>query len=118
MTTTGQTIVIAGGPGIGDVVGAIIDGIPYAYRVRAGDSPEIVASNLEQLIQADRIASLQGTNIAIPGAASITVRVVCDSAASFESRRQEKDMRIICWCSTPPIRDAVAAAIDMRRSIN
>jgi hypothetical protein len=112
VTTTGQNVAIAGNPVIGDVVGAIIDGIPYAYRIQAGDSPDLVASNLEQLIQADRIASVQGTNIAIPGAAAITVRVVCDNAASFESRRQEKDLRIICWCSTPPIRDAVATAID------
>jgi hypothetical protein len=112
MTTNGQNIVIAGVPVHGDVVGAIIDGTPYAYRIRAGDSPDIVASNIEQLIQADRIASVRGNNITIPGAASITVRAVCDSAASFESRRQEKDLRIICWCSTPPIRDAVATEID------
>ena len=54
VTTTGQKIVIAGGPLIGDVVGAIIDGIPYAYRIQAGDSPDLIASNLGQLIQAHR----------------------------------------------------------------
>ncbi len=111
-TTRGQAIAIGGDPATGDVVGAIIDGIPYAYRVEPGDSPDIVASNLEQLIQANRMASVHGADITVPGAVSITVRVVCDSAASFESRRQEKDLRIICWCSTPPLRDAVAAAID------
>jgi hypothetical protein len=111
-TTSGQAIAIAGEPVTGDVVGAIIEGTPYAYRVQPGDSPDIVASNLEQLIQADRMASVHGPNINVPGAAFITVRVVCDRAAFFESRRQEKDLRIICWCSTPPLRDAVAAAID------
>jgi len=111
-TTSGHAIAIGGDPVTGDVVGAIIDGTPYAYRIQPGDSADIVASNLEQLIQANRMASVQGANITVPGAASITVRVVCDSTASFESRRQEKDLRIICWCSTPPLRDAVAAAID------
>jgi hypothetical protein len=111
-TTSGQEIGIAGDPVIGDVVGAIIDGTPYAYRIQPGDSPDIVASNLEQLIQADRMASVHGASINVPGAASIRVRVVCDSAAFFESRRQEKDLRVICWCSTPPLRDAVATAID------
>jgi hypothetical protein len=111
-TTSGQAIAIGGDPVTGDVVGAIIDGTPYAYRVQPGDSPDIVASNLEQLIQANRMTSVRGANINVPGAASLTVRVVCDSAASFESRRQEKDLRIICWCSTPPLRDAVATSID------
>lgn len=111
-TTSGQEIVIAGDPVTGDVVGAIIDGTPYAYRVQFGDSPDIVASNLEKLIQANRMAGVSGANINVPGAASIAVRVVCDRAASFESRRQEKDLRVICWCSTPPLRDAVATAID------
>ncbi len=111
-TTSGQAIAIGGDPVTGDVVGAIIDGTPYAYRVQLGDSPDIVASNLEQLIQANRMASVHGANITVPGAASISVRVVCDGVASFESRRQEKDLRIVCWCSTPPLRDAVAAAID------
>jgi hypothetical protein len=111
--TSGQAIVIGGDPATGDVVGAIIDGKPFAYRVQPGDSPDIVASNLEQLIQTNRMASVHGANITVPGAASIRVRVVCDGAACFESRRQEKDVRIICWCSTPPLRDAVTATIDM-----
>ncbi len=111
-TTSGQAITIAGDPVTGDVVGAIIDGKPYAYRVQPGDSPDIIASNLEQLIQADRIASVRGPKITVPGAASITARVVCDGTGFFESRRQEKDLRIICWCSTPALRDAIATAID------
>jgi hypothetical protein len=111
-TTSGQAIAIGGDPVTGDVVGTIIDGTPYAYRIQPGDSPDIVAANLGQLIQANRMARVRGANITVPGAASITVRVVCDGTASFESRRQEKDLRIICWCSTPPLRDTVAAAVD------
>jgi hypothetical protein len=111
-STTDQTIIISGNPTAGDVVGALIDGVAYAYRIQTGDTPYLVASNLNQLIQNIRPATVQGYAIVVPGAGSIQVRVVCDSATSFESRRQEKDVRIICWCPTPPIRDSVAAAID------
>jgi hypothetical protein len=107
-----QVITVSGSPAVGDVIGALIDSVAYAYRIRAGDTPGLVASNLNQLIQAHRPATAQGFTIAVPGAGSIEVRAVCDNATSFESRRQEKEVRIICWCPTPQIRDSVAAAID------
>ncbi len=107
-----QNITISGTPSVGDVVGALVDGAAYAYRIRAGDTASLVASNLNQLIQTTRPSLAQGFTITIPGADSIEVRVVCDNTASFESRRQEKDLRIICWCPTPLSRDSVAAMID------
>jgi hypothetical protein len=112
IATADQMITVSGSPTVGDVVGALIDGSAYAYRIKPGDTVDLVASNLDQLIQSGRSATTQGATITIPGAGSVKVRVVSDSSASFESRRQEKNIRIICWCPTPPIRDAVAAAID------
>jgi hypothetical protein len=111
-STARSTITLGGRPAVGDVVGALIDNVAYAYRIRAGDTTSLVASNLNQLIQANRPATTLGFAITVPGAGSIQVRVVCDSSTLFESRRQEKDVRIICWCPTPPIRDSVAVAID------
>jgi hypothetical protein len=111
-STIDRTISISGCPAVGDIVGALIDGAAYAYRIQAGDTPDLVASNLNQLIQATFPGTAQGFSITIPGARSIEVRVVCDNATCFESRRQEKDVRIVCWCPTPPIRDSVASAID------
>ena len=113
-TATGQAIAISGTPVAGDVVGAVVDGVPFAYRVEAGDTTALVAANLERLIRTSRFANLQGSEIRIPGATSVIARVVRDNIASFESRRQEKDVRIICWCPAPAVRDAVAAAIDAR----
>ena len=107
-----QTITISGSPVIGDVAGAMIDGVPCAYRIQLGDTPELVASSLGLLIRANQIAQVQGPTILIPGAKAITVRVVCDQAVSIESRRQEKDLRIVCWCPAPSVRDTVASAID------
>jgi hypothetical protein len=107
-----QTLTIAGHPAAGDVVGAMIDGVALAYRVQTGDSPDLIAANLGQLIRSIRTANLQGNTVTVPGAMSVIARVACDREASFESRRQEKDLRIACWCPTPTLRDAVAAAID------
>ena len=111
-SVAGQTVIISGNPSGGDVVGVMVDGVAYAYRVLAGDSPGLVAANLNRLIQADRPALVQGPTVSVPGANTIVVRMVRDNSASFESRRQEKDVRIICWCPTPPIRDVLAAALD------
>jgi hypothetical protein len=108
----GATIIISGTPEIGDVVGALIDRVAYAHRIQAGENASLVAANLGRLIQVDRPTSVHGSGITVPGAGSVSVRAVCDNATSFESRRQEKDLRIICWCPNPTIRDAVAAAID------
>jgi hypothetical protein len=111
-STSEQTITVGGNPTVGDVIGALIDGAAYAYRIQAGDTNYLVAANLSQLIQVNRPATAEGFTVNVPGAGSIEARTVCDNATSFESRRQEKDVRIICWCPTPPIRDAIATAID------
>jgi hypothetical protein len=111
-TASGSAITIGGAPVEGDMVGALIDRVAYAYRVQTGDSTELVASNLAQLIQSDRMVLVQGYRITVPGAGSVAARSVHDCTSTFESRRQEKDVRIICWCPTPPARDSVAAAID------
>ena len=63
-----QTITISGNPAVGDVIGALIDGAAYAYRIQAGDTPDLVASNLNQLIQANFPATAQGFTITVPGA--------------------------------------------------
>jgi hypothetical protein len=111
-TAEGSTLSISGRPTVGDVIGAIVDGRPFSYRIQTGDSPDLIAANLGQSIRDSRVVTLQGATITIPGARSIVARAVCDGSASFESRRQEKDFRIICWCPTPSVRDAVVSAID------
>ena len=112
MSASGETITISGTPVVGDLVGAIIDAVPYAYRIQDGDNRAMVAASLNLLIQAKRLTNLHGATITIPGARAITARAVSDGSASTESRRQEKDLRIICWCSTPMVRDRIASVID------
>jgi hypothetical protein len=111
-TVSLQNVILSGIPLVGDVVGILINGAAYAYRIQAGDTADLVASNLTAVIQPGSLAMVNGSTITVPGAALIEARVVCDGITSFESRRQEKDVRIICWCPSPQIRDDVASAID------
>jgi len=111
-SATAETVTIDGTPAVGDVVGILIDGAAYAYRIQSGDAIELIAANLATLIQADRIVSVRGATITVPGAGSVVARVVCNCSSTVESRRQEKDIRVTCWCPTPSVRDAVAGAID------
>ncbi len=111
-TASGSTVTVGGTPAVGDVAGILVDGAAYAYRIQSRDGIDLIASNLALLIQANRPVSVQGSTITIPGSYSVIARVVCDCAASFESRRQEKDLRVACWCPSPATRDAVAGAID------
>jgi hypothetical protein len=108
-----QAITISGAPAAGDLVGAIVDGKSFVYRVRAGDNPELVASNLGGLVRETRVANVHQATVNIPGAMVVKVRTTCDNAAFTESRRQEKDLRIAFWCPTPEIRDSITAAVDL-----
>ena len=112
MTHVHNVVTVSGVPRPGDVAGIIADAATFAYRIQAGDTTQSVASNLAQLIQASRPVSVTGTSITIPGAVSITTRAVCDGSATYEVRRQEKNLRIICWCPSPSIRDEAADIID------
>ncbi len=113
VSTLGQTILVGGTATVGNVIGALINGMPFVYRIAAGDTADLVAANLCTAIQASFMATLSGPQITIPGAYSIIVRVVNDNSASYEGRRQQKDVRVAFWCSTPAVRDSLAAAVDL-----
>lgn len=112
VTVSAATISFGGTPAVGDVVGALISGAPYVYRVQSGDTVDQLASNMAQLIQSTCPATANGSVVVIQGARSIVARVVCDATGVRESRRQEKDIQLACWCPDPASRDAVALAID------
>jgi hypothetical protein len=112
VSVSGRMLTVSGRPAAGDRVGVVIDGVPFGYRVQAGDSTGLVASNLAHAIQAKRMANCMGFTVTIPDAHSVQARVVCDGQATAETRRQEKDVRIVCWCPTPSARDVVCSAVD------
>lgn len=109
----GASITFGGQAATGQVAGLAIDGVTYAYRVQAGDTPALVAANLAVLVRADRMATLSGTTLTIPGAGELLARVAADAPAQQEARRQVQSFRVTCWCPTPQIRDATAGAVDL-----
>ena len=109
----GVSVTFGGLVAPGQVAGLAIDGVTYAYRVQASDSPALVAANLAVLVRADRLVLVSGSTITMPGAGEVLVRVVADAPAQQEVRRQTQVFRVTCWCPTPQTRDAAAGAIDL-----
>jgi hypothetical protein len=110
---TGVSATFGGTATLGQIAGLGIDGVAYAYRVQAADSPALVAANLAVLVRADRMALVSGSTVTVPGAGEIVVRVVADAPAQQEVRRQTQAFRVTCWCPTPQTRDAASEAIDL-----
>jgi len=115
-TTAGNSIVISGAPVLGTVIGVLVDGAPFVYRVADGDTAAQVAADLAQLIEAQRPVTLSGATLMIPGAYRLSARVVADANGRYEARRQEKDIRVILWCPSPATRDSIATTIDLALS--
>lgn len=112
-TVSGVTVTLAGTATLGQLVGLLIDGVSYVYATQSGDTPAIVAAKLTVSVAADRMATLSGATITIPGAGDVSARVVADGTTTQQVRRQEREFRITCWCADPTSRDVTASAIDV-----
>ncbi len=111
-SVAGQQVTFSGLSEEGQNVGLLIDRIPFSYRVVFGDTPASVAANLSVLIGQARIATLSGSTVSIPGAASIAARVVGTAVVSRNLRRQCRDIQISCWCPSTALRDSVCKVVD------
>jgi hypothetical protein len=109
---TGTSVTFSGRADTGQVAGLLVDGRSYAYRIQAGDTPELVAANLASMAREYSIVRLSRSTLTIAGAGNLLARVVTDATAQQEVRRQEQEFRVTCWCPTPASRDTAAAAID------
>src|SRR5580704_8874189 len=78
-TVAGTVVTFAGVAAAGQVAGILADGQSYAYLIRSGDTPELVAANLASLMRARRVVNLSGATVAIVGATTIQGRVVADA---------------------------------------
>jgi hypothetical protein len=118
VAVTRQSVTFSGLVVANQVIGLLIDGVPYVYGVNANDSSDSIAANLTALIQIDRLAILSGSVITIPEAASLTARIVTSASVSRSLRRQRREVLICCWCPTPALRDSVCAAVDIALTIS
>ncbi|MBV9784784.1 MAG: hypothetical protein JO264_13325 [Acidisphaera sp.] len=115
-SVSGNVVSFAGTAGAGQLAGVLADNAGYVYRTQAGDTPALVAANLAVLIRADRIATLSGVTVTVPGAERLVGRVVADQDGLQQTRRQMQGFRISIWCPDYATRDATATAIDVALS--
>ena len=110
----GEQITFDGLAEPGQLAGISVHGRSFVSRTVAGDTTAMVAANLAALIRMAHAVQLSGNSLFVPGATAIVARVAADGSAIQEVRRQSHGFRISCWCPSPVIRDAAAAAIDCR----
>jgi len=113
LTVLNQSAVFGGTVTANQLVGILVDGVPFVYSATLNDTPDSIAANLSTLIQVTRPATLTGPTINIPGAASIVIRAVTSASVTRALRRQRREIQVSCWCPTPLLRDSVGARVDI-----
>ncbi len=112
VSVNGTSATFAGSAAAGQLAGLLVNSLAVVHRTVAGDTPDLVAATLGQLLRAQRIALVNGATVAVPGAALLLGRVVADQPVLRWTRSQLQQFLISCWCPDPGSRDGVAAAID------
>lgn len=112
-TVDGEVIAFDGTASVGQAAGVRVDGQSYVYRVREGDTPEVVASVLGGMIGADRASISSQNTITVPNGFGMFASVVADGQGGRELRRQTAGFRVTLWCPDPGVRDRVAAVVDV-----
>lgn len=112
VVVSGATATFAGDASPGQLAGLLADNRAFVHRTAPGDTPALVAAVLADAVRAERIATLSGASVTVPGARGLIARVAADGAQRAELRRQAANYRVTLWCPTPALRDAAAAAVD------
>ena len=111
-TVTGQSVSFSGSVVGNQTVGLLVDRRPFSLKTNAGDTLENIAANLVLLIGAERIVTVSGATLTIPGAGTLMARVVTNATVLQGLRRQRKEIQVNCWCPTVVLRDAVCKIVD------
>jgi hypothetical protein len=109
----GQSVTFSGLVASSQVVGLLIDGVPFSYVLNASDTSESIAANLSVLINATRIATVSGSTITVPGVGNMTARTVTNATISQGLRRQRREINVSCWCPSAALRDSVCQTVDL-----
>ena len=109
---SGTSATFSGAAHTGQLAGLLVDTLAVVHRTVAGDSPEVVAATLAEMIRSRRIALANGATVTVPGAGLMVGRVVADQTVLRWTRSQLQQFRISCWCPDPDSRDKVISLID------
>lgn len=112
VNVTGTSATFAGSAVPGQLAGLLVDSLAVVHRTVAGDTPDLVAAALAEMVRTRRIALVNGTTVTVPCARLLLARIVADQPVLCWTRSQLQQFRISCWCPDPASRDSVASAID------
>jgi hypothetical protein len=112
VSVSGTSATFAGTVTTGLLAGLLVDSLAVVHRTEAGDTPELVAATLGQMVRTKRIALVDAATVTVPGAGLFLARVVADQPVMQWTRSQLQQFQISCWCPDPVSRDEVAATID------
>jgi hypothetical protein len=112
-SVTGQSVTFSGLVESNQVVGLLVDGIPFSYPVGVSDTTDSIAANLAAPIGATRAVAISGSTVTIPGVITLIGRVVANGSVSEQLRRQRREIQVSCWCPTAALRDTVCQAVDL-----
>ncbi len=111
VAVNGNAATFSGTAAIGQVAGLLVQNEPFVYRSQNGDTPALVAAMLAQTVRKVRACWLSGATVSIPGAESITARVVADGSSVTEWARQRQGFRITVWSPDPMSRDTLCSCV-------
>lgn len=109
----GDRATFTGRGGAGQVAGVATAGQGWVYRCQDGDTAELVASSLAQLVLPTRLAIANGASLWLPGAVDLLARTAADASARREVRRQEQVFDVTLWCPDPHARDRAGELLDL-----
>src|SRR6185437_2639848 len=111
VSVSGTTATFTGMPVAGQLagvrIGPEVTGLGYSYLVPNGATLTSIAAALAALAPG---GSSTGAVITAPGLTA--ARTAMTQTTYREMARQEQGFRLSCWCPTPMLRDAVAAAVN------
>jgi hypothetical protein len=112
-SVAGQSVTFSGLVAGNQIIGLLVDGMPFSYRVVTNDTGDGIAANLAVLIGATRVATVSGSTVTVPGVRALTARVVTNATVSKSLRRQRREIQVSCWCPSAALRDSVCQAVDL-----
>lgn len=114
LAANGENVTVGGTVTTPQNVALIVDNLPAAYSLQAGDTPTSIATALVSLLAGQGLTAFNtGPVVTIPTAKHITARVGMWASSYREISSQERLFCITAWCSTPAARAILVPPIDL-----
>ena len=111
-TVSANRVIFAGTVTPDQMIGILVDNVPYVYTTSPGDTPGIITAILAAQIRVNRPVSVAGSTLTVPGAGSLKARTGARGPSTRVLRRQRRQILAGCWCPSSALRDTVARIVD------